>query len=49
MKIGSHFYTAISDGVRNILKIINRKLLRYHINDLVTGQVYMFYIDQFTS
>ncbi len=35
MKIGAHFHTAITDRVRNVLKIINGKFLRDHINDLV--------------
>src|SRR5689334_10692433 len=36
VKICAHFYSAISYWVGDILKIIYRKLLRYHIYDLVT-------------
>ena len=35
MKISTHFHAAVSDWVRYILKIINSKFLRYHINDLI--------------
>jgi len=38
MEIGSHFYAAVSDGVGDILKIVDGKLLRYHVDDLVAGR-----------
>src|SRR5690349_1790121 len=37
MKIRTHLYTSITDGVRNILKIIDSKFLRNNIDDLVAG------------
>src|SRR5258705_10253556 len=38
MKVGSNLYAAITNRVRNILKIIDSKFLRYHINDLIAGR-----------
>ena len=38
MKVGAHFYTAVTYRVCDVLKVINGKLLRYHINDLVAGR-----------
>ena len=38
VEVGADLYTAITDRVRDILKIIYRKFLWYHINDLVAGR-----------
>src|SRR5882757_7985313 len=38
VEIGSDFYAAITDGVRDILKIIYGEFLRDHIDDLVAGR-----------
>ena len=38
MKIGTHFYAVVADRIGNILNVIYRKFLGYHINDLVAGR-----------
>ena len=35
MKVSAHFYAAVPNGIRNILKVIHCKFLWYHINYLV--------------
>src|SRR5450759_714635 len=42
VKICTNFYTAVTNWVRNVLKIIYGKFLRYHINDLVSGRYVSF-------
>ena len=37
MKVGPYFYTTVTNGVGNVLEIINRKFLGYYIYDLVAG------------
>src|SRR5688572_12476968 len=38
VEVGSHFHAAITDGIWNVLKIIDSKFLGYHIYDLVAGR-----------
>src|SRR5690348_2053380 len=38
MKIGTHFNPAISNWIRNILKIVHSEFLRYHIYNLIAGR-----------
>ena len=37
MEISAHFYTAITDGIEDILKIVHREFLGDHVDDLVSG------------
>ena len=38
VKISSQLYSTIPNGAGDVLEIIDRKFLRYHIDDLVTGR-----------